>query len=415
MKKKVLTEAKIKQFVLPKEGQEEHFDAALPGFAVRVTPRGTKSFVFFYRKNGTLRRKTLGRYGLSTPSQPSLNLAEARDRARAMLRGEDPSDKQAEQQEQNERAEADTYATAVDDFIQKYAIAKKNNRSWKPQQQLLMNAGKKLDAKGRPDKKSKGWADRPVTEITRRDIHDALDARMATGKPYAANRTYEALRTFYRWLYSRDRIPENLMDKIEQPFDGEKASERSWSDDEIKALWAAKLDGFWPSYLKLLILMGQRRNEITGMRWDEIDLKEGVWSLSAERHKGKRGHKFPLPALAVRILKGIPRVTDSPYVFPGRLRGPMAASSKVQKRIQKASGVRDFTTKVARHTFRTGLDKLKVSPHVKLECLGHARQGVGDVHYSHYDYLDEQREAFEAWASHVEKLVYPDGVVGLHG
>ena len=93
----------------------------------------------------------------------------------------------------------------------------------------------------------------------------------------------------------------------------------------------------------------------------------------------------------------------------------MAASSKVQKRIQKASGVRDFTTKVARHTFRTGLDKLKVSPHVKLECLGHARQGVGDVHYSHYDYLDEQREAFEAWASHVEKLVYPDGVVGLHG
>ena len=293
MKKKVLTEAKIKQFVLPKEGQEEHFDAALPGFAVRVTPRGTKSFVFFYRKNGTLRRKTLGRYGLSTPSQPSLNLAEARDRARAMLRGEDPSDKQAEQQEQNERAEADTYATAVDDFIQKYAIAKKNNRSWKPQQQLLMNAGKKLDAKGRPDKKSKGWADRPVTEITRRDIHDALDARMATGKPYAANRTYEALRTFYRWLYSRDRIPENLMDKIEQPFDGEKASERSWSDDEIKALWAAKLDGFWPSYLKLLILMGQRRNEITGMRWDEIDFKGGRLEPFSRTAQGQARTQVP--------------------------------------------------------------------------------------------------------------------------
>ena len=61
------------------------------------------------------------------------------------------------------------------------------------------------------------------------------------------------------------------------------------------------------------------------------------------------------------------------------------------------------------------VNRLKVPPHVKLECLGHARQGVGDIHYSHYDYLDEQREDFEAWAGHVERLVYPDGVVGLHG
>lgn len=412
MEKKVLTEVKIKQFVLPKNGQEEHFDAALPGFAVRLTPKGTRSFVFFYRHNGKQRRKTLGRF-------PELTLAKARDKAREILRlleaGKDPHHNQAEQQEQDEKAQADTYAGAVKDYIAKYAIAKKNNRGWKTQQQLLMNAGKKLNTNGKPDKKDRGWADLPVTEITRRDIHDALDARMAAGKPYAANRTYEALRTFYRWLYSRDRIPENLMDKVDQPFDGEKPSERAWSDDEIKALWAAKLDGFWPSYLKLLILMGQRRNEITGMRWDELDLEEGVWSLPAERHKGKRGHKFPLPALAVRILKGIPRVKDSPYVFPGRLSGPMAASSKVQKRIQNTSGVSDFTTKVARHTFRTGLDKLRIPPHVKLECLGHARQGVGDIHYSHYDYLDEQREAFEAWAGHVEKLVHPKGVVGLHG
>ncbi len=412
MEKKILTEASIKRFVLPKEGQVEHFDAALPGFAVRLTPKGTKSFIFFYRRNGKQRRSTLGRF-------PELTLAEARDKARDILRlldaGEDPRRDRHKQEKEFEQA--DTYAAAVDDYIQKYAIAKKNNRRWKTQQQLLMNAGKKLDTNGRPDKKSKGWADLPVTEITRRHIHDALDARMAAGKPYVANRTFEVLRTFYRWLHSRDRVPENLMARIEQPFDGEKPNDRTWSDDEVKALWVAadKLNGFWPSYLRLLILMGQRRNEILGMRWSELDLDEGVWTLPKERHKGKRGHKFPLPALAVRVLKGLPRVQGSPFVFPGRYDTPMAAGSKVQKRIQKASGVSDFTNKVARHTFRTGLDKLKVPPHVKLECLGHARQGVGDIHYSHYDYLDEQREAFEAWAQHVEKLVYPDGVVGLHG
>ena len=105
----------------------------------------------------------------------------------------------------------------------------------------------------------------------------------------------------------------------------------------------------------------------------------------------------------------------SPFVFPGRVGAPMTVGSKGQGRIRNASGVSDFNYKTARHTFRTGLDKLKIAPHVKNECLGHARQGVGDIHYSHYDYLDEQREAFEAWASHIEQLVYPNGVVGMHG
>lgn len=409
MTQKVLTEKGIKNVPLPKAGQDEHFDAALPGFALRVTPKGTKSFVFFYRRNGKQRRSTLGRY-------PALSLAEAHTKAREILRqlevGEDPRRKQDEQKRE---IEADTYEADVDDYIKKYAIAKKGNRGWKKQQRLLMIAGKKLDAKGRMTEADRGWADTPITEITRRDIHDALDARIAAGKPYMANRIYEVLRTFYRWLYSRDRIPENLMDKVERPFDGETVSIRAWSDAEVKALWTAKLDGLWPCYLRLLILMGQRRNEILGLRWDELDLDKAVWTLPKERHKGKRGHKFPLPASAVRIIKGLPRVQGSPFLFPGRSDGPLSVGHSVQNRIRTASGVSDFTYKTARHTFRTGLDKLKIPPHVKNECLGHARQGVGDVHYSHYDYLDEQREAFEAWAKHVENLVHPDGVVGPHG
>ena len=117
----------------------------------------------------------------------------------------------------------------------------------------------------------------------------------------------------------------------------------------------------------------------------------------------------------MRILKGLPRIKGNPFVFPGRGDKPMTVGSKVQAKIKKASGIGDFTYKDARDTFRTGLDELRIPPHVKNECLGHARQGVGDVHYSHYDYLDEQREAFEAWAEHVEALVYPEGVVPLHG
>ena len=173
MEKKILTEVGIKSIQPPETGQDDHFDASLPGFAVRVTPRGTRSFVFFYRVRGKQRRSTLGRY-------PALSLAEARDKARDILRlldaGEDPRRKR---HEQDEEAQAATYGIVVEDFIQKHAVAKKHNRRWKEQQQLLLNAGKKLDAKGRPIKTDPGWADTPITEITRRDIHDALDGRMA--------------------------------------------------------------------------------------------------------------------------------------------------------------------------------------------------------------------------------------------
>jgi len=412
MHKKVITEAVIKRFTTP-EKQTEQFDAALPGFALRVTPKGTKSFVFFYRYGGKQRRATLGRW-------PVVTLAEARRKAEKILklvdRGNDPRIEEKNKKAKRISAQNYTYEIAVDEFIQKYAIVKKKSRRWKDQKMLLMNAGKKLNASGRPDKNDRGWADLPVTQVTQEHVQDTLDARVGYS-PYAANRTFEVLCVLFRWLYTRGHVPQNPMDRIDKPFDAEKVRDRYWSDDEIKALWQAadKLNELWPSYLKLLIVMGQRKNEIASMRWDGIDLEECVWELPEDQHKSKRGHRFPLPALAVRILKGLPRVQGNPFVFPGRSDGPTTVGSHQQTRIKKLSGIADFTFHAARHTFGTNLQDLKVPPHIISECLAHARQGVTARHYGHYDYMKEQREAFEAWAQHVEKLVYPDGVVGLHG
>jgi integrase len=413
MNKKVITEAVIKRFPTP-EKQVEQFDAALAGFALRVTPKDTKSFVFFYRYGGKQRRATLGRW-------PVVTLAEARKRAEKILKlvneGTDPRVEEKNKKARRISAQDYTYEIAVEEFIQKYAIDKKKSRRWKDQKLLLMNAGKKLDTSGRPDKNDRGWADLPVAQITGEHVYDALDTRLSKS-PYAANRTYEVLCVFFRWHYRRGLVPQNPMDKVDKPFDGEKPRDRFWSNNEIKALWQAadKLNEPWPSYLKLLIVMGQRKNEIASMRWGGLDLEEGVWELPEDQHKGKRGHKFPLPPLAIRILKGIPRVGENPYVFPGRLDNrPMTVGSHQQTRIRNLSSIADFTFHAARHTLGTNLQDLKVPPHIISECLAHARQGVTARHYGHYDYLDEQREAFEAWASHVEKLIYPDGVVGLHG
>jgi hypothetical protein len=102
----------------------------------------------------------------------------------------------------------------------------------------------------------------------------------------------------------------------------------------------------------------------------------------------------------VELLRSLPKISSNPFVFAGRGSRtgepcPMTIGSKLQERIQQASGVSDFTFPMMRDV----LGRLHIAPHVKDECLNHARRGVGDGHYSQYDYLAEQRSAFDAWAN----------------
>lgn len=370
----------------------------LPGLFARVSKNGVRSFGCLYRFNGQLRRETFKeRY-------PAISLAEARRRAGEIFaaagEGRDPRLEKQERAAEQLRANSDLYAEAVEDFIERYAIAKKHNRSAKEQKRLLLRV-------------NEAWHGRPVTAITVRDIHDALDWIMEAGHPYNANRTFEVLATFWKWMYQRDRVAVNIMAKIVQPFDGEAPRERAWNDDELARIWGAgdKLDHLETAYLRLMLLLGQRRGEVAEMCWDEVDLDVATWILPATRAKNKRAHEFPLSARAVELLRSLPRIGDSPFVFAGHgakktgAYRPRYFGSRMQRRVQQISNVKDFTFHDARRTFRTGLDRLNIQPHIKLECLQHARQGVGDRHYSTYKYLDEQRSAFEAWSEHIGSLI----------
>jgi integrase len=384
-------------------GQTDYFDSVLPGFCLRVSSTGARSYCCTYRVNRKFVRQTIGPIS-------RIGLAQARAKARQIYavaeEGRDPRIERRAAVADAIKADADTYAGAVENFIQVYAIGKKKNRSHTEQRRLLLKVNER-------------WHSRPVSSITKREVSDALDEMVTEGKGYAANRTFTVLSTFFKWLDQRDRVPINIMAKVAKPFDGEQPRTRVWSDAELKAIWksADKLKGDEAIYLRLLLLLGQRRDEIAGMSWEELDLEQGTWTLPATRAKGKRNHTFPLPAIAGRLLRSVSIIT--PFVFPGRgnlgTHNAMAASARLKRRVQKASGVEDFTFHDARRTFRTGLDKLKIPPHVKDECLNHARHGVGDVHYSRYDYLAEMRQAFEAWADHISGLTHPKGVIGLRG
>lgn len=398
-----LTVKNVTALPAPPTGQWDYFDDTLTGFCLRVSANGVRSYCATYRVNRRFVRQTIGKTS-------KIGLAQARDKARAIFaavgEGRDPRIERHAIKLEAIRADSDTYAGAVEDFVRIHSIAKKKNRSHREQRRLLLKA-------------NEDWLARPVSSITKREVSDVLDTMVEGGRGYTANRTYTVLCTFFRWLDQRDRVTSNIMAKIAKPFDGEQPRTRVWSDAELASIWKSADELDCPAYLRLLILLGQRRDEVAHMRWDELDLDAATWTLPIIRAKGKHEHKFPLPPLAVRLLKSITPVKDNAFVFPGNYVAgaprPMNAGTRLQNRIKKHSGIADFTFHDARRTFRTGLDKLGIKPHVKNECLNHARIGVGDVHYSRHDYLDEQREAFDAWEGHITKMIYPKGVIGLRG
>ncbi len=410
-----LTTLNVGKLPVPKAGQVQYTDKDLPGFALRVTSKGVRSFVLQYRprkgpNKGKLTRWTIGRLAVTPESANGsdlLTLGQARELARhARIAIRDQGTDPARDGKQPEtEGGPETYSQAVEDYITKYQIGKKRNRTVGEVRRLLLKEGTR-------------WHDSPLSEITRRDIHDLLDRLMAEDKPYMANRAFAALRTFFKWCTGRDKIEHSPCEGVERPFDGEKPRNRHYDDDEIKAIWEAadKIGGGQGAFIKTLMITGKRRGEVAGLTWDELDLTEGIWTLPASRSKNKDEHEMPLPALAVRILKAQPRIADNPLVFPGRRHGkPMNGWSVFLRRIKKETGLEDFTFHACRHTLKTRLGELGIPPHVKDKVMHHAPPRSAGEGYDHYGYASEQRTAIEAWAGHVKTLIWPDGIESLHG
>ena len=410
-----LTAINVHKLKAPAVGQVQYADQDLPSFALRVTRNGVRSFVLQYRpragpNKGRWTRWTIGRLARDPEAANGvdlLTLGQAREiarHARIAIRdqGADPA---RDRKRPASEGGPETYSQAVEDYIQKYQIGKKRNRTAAAVRRLLLKEGA-------------DWLDRPLDEITRRDVHGLLDHIMADDKPYMANRTLAALRTFFRWAVSRDKIEHSPCEGVERPFDGERARERHYTDDEIKQIWTAadEIGGPRGAFLKIMILTGKRRGEVAGMTWDELDLDQLIWTLPAARSKNERDHRMPLPPLAVRILNAQPRIEGNPLVFPGRRQDrPISGWTKFQRQVQKTSRVPDLTFHACRHTLKTRLGELGVPPHIKDKLLHHAPPRSAGEAYDHYDYLPEQREAIEKWADHVKALIWPDGVESLHG
>ena len=183
--------------------------------------------------------------------------------------------------------------------------------------------------------------------------------------------------------------------------------ERVLADAELAAVWKAT-DGPGPfnAIVRTLILTGQRREEVAGMTWAELDDDLSTWTIPASRAKNGVSHVVPLSVPVQALLRGVARQEGSDLVFPG-LRGPFNGFGKAKAQLDEASGVTDWRLHDLRRTAATGLQRLGVRLEVTEAVLNHvsgSRAGIVGI-YQRHDYASEKRAALMAWGEHVAAIV----------
>lgn len=387
MTPRALTDLDIKH-LKPRASQYEVFDPALAGLAVRVSPGGTKAFVLLYRVGRRSRRYTLGRY-------PVLSLKSARQSANDALKlvaqGKDP---QARKLVERERYQSTLFPVIVTAFVERYA--KPNTRAWNETDRIL-----------RREFVSR-WTSLRLQDVSKQHVADVLDELVAQSGPSAANHAFAAVRRLFNWCVERGELSISPCAGLKPPAPT-LSRERVLTDDEIARLWGAATKMGYPfgSLIQLLFLTGQRRTEVSGLRWGHFDLDRGLWTQPSSSNKSKRVHFVPLSKPALDVLRALPRRHDQ-LVFPARgsMNRAVSGFSKWKRRLDKRSGVVGWTIHDIRRTVNTGLAALKVPPHVADHILNHkgsVRSSVSAI-YDRYDYLDEKRNALERWATHIDQL-----------
>ncbi len=400
------TTRKLANLPIPKAGQVDYFSDTEPGFAVRVSHGGAKTFFVKYVHAGKQRRMSLGQFPrVGGDEERSQSLAAARREMLAIkadvAKGRDPA---AERQAERRAAiTAPTFKDLADEFLKRHAIGRDptepHKRTWKEDQRII-NTYLKV------------WHRQKAESITRREVITLLDD-IADRAPTMANRVLSCLRKVYNFGITKDRVTNNPAHQVPPPGGAERSRDRIYDAEEIRKLWVA-LDGPTGDIYRLVLITGQRLGEVAGMTWNELD--NATWTVPASRMKSKRVHIVPLSEMAIDVLRKVPRLNDE-FVFPSPKPGqPIRNLGKAAERVKEASGIADFRSHDLRRTCGTGITSLGFPRFIMDRCLGHLEPGVGS-RYDRHDYLQEKTAALDAWGAKLNEILtgepMPENVVEL--
>jgi hypothetical protein len=279
MRSRYLTKLAISKIVLPKAGRDEYWDSKVSGLALRVSATGAMSWVIVYRVHGRQVRKTLGKFrDVQNPGDARRLASAALEKARNAHRIDAPvADKQS-------------FGMVADRFLNEYVAQCRpaTIRAWK----------QVINVELKPK-----WSDRPIADIQKSDVLMLLNAK-AMVRPRQSDEIRKVLRRLYHWA-----CDENIVDVDATAGVAKRARhparDRVLADAEIKRFWNACDQLVWPfePIYKLLLLTGQRRGEVGGMMWCEIDLDAHMWTIPGARTKTALCSSFAWSHGRLKILR----------------------------------------------------------------------------------------------------------------
>jgi integrase len=400
-------------------------DGLARGLILQVLPSGRKLWTVRYRYRGSQRRLMLGEY-------PTLSLAKARDAAedaRAKIRnGGDPA---GERQAARE-VPTDTVAALVKEYVAKHVRVKM--RVWAEEERVL-----KVDV-------LPFWKDRSVRELTRRDVRALVAPIVDRGSPIMANRVLDVVRRMLNYGVRNDWLEANPASLIDRPGH-EVSRERVLTDDEIRRLWrllsrqpttaeraapgrkrskGTADDPICPvapplaAAMKIRFLTAQRGGEVIKMRWRDVDLDAGWWTIPGEHAKNGRAHRVPLVPEAIGIIKAQQKDrqeqkkgTDEESikhenkdcVFVGIGGSVRDRAKKAPSRIARVLKI-EFRGHDLRRTAATKMAEAGVPRHHISAVLNHVEDGARVTRvYDRYSYDAEKRIALETWARRLQAII----------
>jgi integrase len=382
-----LTKSKIDALTIGKS-DVVYWDLGLPGFGVKVTPKGRKVFIVLYRTGGAgsrLRKYTIGSYGRVTLHQARVA---AQKVFSAKLEGRDPA---GEKRETKRRIVADRIEDVLETFIAQYVS---RNRSAGEISRLLRR------------EVGRAWGGKSIHEVSKRDVVEVVSAIEQRGAPVAANKALKSIKTFLRWCVGRALLDQSPAEGIPLPAK-EIPRDRVLTDEELVQviLAARKIGGPYGGIVELLALTGQRREEVAQATWQEFDFGQRIWTLPGTRTKNAKAHVVHLSEPAIGLLKR--RENQEPYVFSELGAKPFGEFSCAKRHLDQLSGVAGWRLHDLRRTCVSGMARLGIAPHVADKILNHQSgtiSGVAAV-YQRHEFLSERQEALERWGIHVAHIV----------
>jgi integrase len=351
------------------------WDTAVTGFGARRQTNGTFYYVR-YRHNGTQIVKSIGRHGALTPDT-------ARTKAKQLLGtvagGTDPF---------TQALSGEGFGAAVERYLERKRAA------FKPSS--FAEIGRYLRNHSAPLHRVR------LDQIDRRKVAALLGEIETNSGPVARNRTRSVLSAFFNWCVSEGLLETNPAQGTAKASENG-SRERVLTKEELRKLWHNLGNDRFADIVSLLLLTGQRRNEIGKLQWSEIDFARKMIVLAPERTKNSRVHELPLPAQALAILKRIPRRNTTDFLWGKRgFSDWNGAKHELDERLRIA----DWHLHDLRRTCATQMAELGIQPHIIEAVLNHVsghKGGVAGI-YNRAKYADEMRNALQRWADHLDKI-----------